>query len=74
MIVVEGPDGTEYELPEPGEEVELTVVAEVLEISESDSRAPVVRYSFEPEIERLKGFTYDFYPWEVDTEIREEKE
>lgn len=65
---VEGPDGTVYDLPDEGEEITVKIDAEVLEIDESEGRAPVLRFSFAPATDRLRGFTYGFYPWEVDTD------
>lgn len=65
MPEIEGPDGTMYDLPDEGEEVELTIKARVDEISEASGRAPVVTFSLAPATDRLRGFTYAFYPWEV---------
>lgn len=66
MADVEGPDGTVYELPDVGDEVKVTVDARVDEISEADGRAPVVVFNFEPATDRLTGFQYAFYPWEIE--------
>lgn len=63
---IEGPDGTVYDLPDEGDKVTLKIDAEVLEIDEAEGRAPVLSFSFVPATERLNGFSYDFYPWEVD--------
>lgn len=71
MVSVTGPDGTVYDLPAVGETVTIEIEAEVLEISESDHRAPVLRFSFVPATDRLAGFVYDFYPWDI--EIAEEE-
>lgn len=66
---VEGPDGTSYEFPEPGETVDLTISAEVVRVAEARGRAPVLVFSFAPATDRLGGFEYHFYPWEVNWDV-----